>query len=255
MQATITPSSTALTIAQAIASSSLTVTAASFVAVPPSGTPNGVSTSVLGGFPVDGADYGILTSGDVSSVDQPGAFADSDDGGGNVRGDTDLDVSILKVDVTVPAGANCLTFNFKFLSEEYPVYVGSSFNDAFIAELDTSDWTTSGSTISAPHNFAFDASNDVVSINSTGLGGMSPAAGVGTAFDGTAGPGPDTNGAATALLGAATPVTAGAHSIYLSLFDQGDNALDSAVFLDNMRTGSVPNPATDCKRVRPSRPT
>ena len=248
VQATITPSSTALTIAQAIASSSLTVTAASFVAVPPSGTPNGVSTSVLGGFPVDGADYGILTSGDVSSVDQPGAFADSDDGGGNVRGDTDLDVSILKVDVTVPAGANCLTFNFKFLSEEYPVYVGSSFNDAFIAELDTSDWTTSGSTISAPHNFAFDASNDVVSINSTGLGGMSPAAGVGTAFDGPAGPGPDTNGAATALLGAATPVTAGAHSIYLSLFDQGDNALDSAVFLDNMRTGSVPNPATDCKQ-------
>ena len=62
VQATITPSSTALTIAQAIASSSLTVTAASFVAVPPSGTPNGVSTSVLGGFPVDGADYGILTS-------------------------------------------------------------------------------------------------------------------------------------------------------------------------------------------------
>ena len=104
VQATITPSATALTIAQAIASSSLTVTAASFVAVPPSGTPNGVSTSVLGGFPVDGADYGILTSGDVSSVDQPGAFADSDDGGGNVRGDTDLDVSILKVDVTVPPG-------------------------------------------------------------------------------------------------------------------------------------------------------
>ena len=56
-------------------------------------------------------------------------WRDSDDGGGNVRGDTDLDVSILKVDVTVPAGANCLTFNFKFLSEEYPVYVGSSFND------------------------------------------------------------------------------------------------------------------------------
>ena len=42
-------------------------------------------------------------------------------------------------------------------------------------------------------------------------------------------------------------MTAGAHSIFLSLFDQSDNALDSAVFLDNLRTGSVPNPATDCK--------
>ncbi len=247
VQATITPSSNALTIAQAIASSSLTVNGASFVAQPPSGTPNGVSTSTLAGFPVDGSDYGVLTSGNVSSVDQPGTLADTDDGGGNVRGDTDLDVSILKIDVTIPAGANCLSFNFRFLSEEYPVFVGTSYNDAFIAELDTSDWTTSGSAITAPHNFAFDTSNDVVSINSTGLGGMSPAAGAGTAFDGTAGPGPDTNGAATTLLGAATPVTAGAHSIYLSLFDQGDNALDSAVFLDNLRTGSVANPATDCK--------
>jgi hypothetical protein len=54
-QATITPSSSALAIAQAIASSSVTVTGASFVAKPPSGTPNGVSTSALGGFPVDGA--------------------------------------------------------------------------------------------------------------------------------------------------------------------------------------------------------
>ena len=86
---------------------------------------------------------------------------------------------------------------------------------------------------------------------------MSPAAGVGTAFDGPAGPGPDTNGAATALLGAATPVTAGAHSIYLSLFDQGDNALDSAVFLDNMRTvGSEPGDRlqTGCGRAGPPDP-
>ena len=53
-----------------------------------------------------------------------------------------MDVSILKTDFTAPAGANCLTFDFKFLSEEYPVFVGSSVNDAFIAELDTSNWTT-----------------------------------------------------------------------------------------------------------------
>ncbi len=171
MQATITPSSTALTIAQAIASSSVTVTGASFVALPPSGTPNGVSTSVLGGFPIDGASYGILTSGNVSSVDQPGTLADTGDGGGHVRGNTDYDVSILRIDLSVPQQANCLTFNFKFLSEEYPSFVGSGFNDAFVAELDTSDWTTSGSTISAPHNFAFDATNNVVSVNSTGLGG------------------------------------------------------------------------------------
>jgi uncharacterized repeat protein (TIGR01451 family) len=72
---------------------------------------------------------------------------------------------------------------------------------------------------------------------------MSAANGAGTAFDGT---GADSNGGATVLLGAATPVTVGAHSLYLSIFDQGDNALDSAVFLDNLRVASVPNPGVDC---------
>jgi len=244
---TTTPTWTALQIAQSIASDTVTVTGASFVAVPPNNFPNGVYTSPLSGFPVDGSTFGILTSGDVNSVDEPGTFASTDDGGGAVRGDTDDDVSILKIDLDVSPGANCLSFDFKFLSEEFPSFVGSSFNDAFIAELDTSDWTTSGSTISAPHNFAFDSSSEVVSVNSTGLGGMSAARGAGTAFDGTTtGAGADPSGGATDLLGAATPVTAGAHSVYLSLFDQGDTSLDSAVFIDNLRVGSVPNPALDC---------
>jgi hypothetical protein len=244
VQATITATSTANTIAAAIASSSLTVTGASLVA-PPSGTPNGVSTSGLGGFPVDGADYGILTSGDVNNVDDTGTFTSINDAGLVVRGNTDFDVSILKIDLTIPQGANCLSFNFKFLSEEYPHYVNTTYNDAFIAELDTSNWTTAGSTITAPNNFAFDPSGDVVSINSTGAAQMSAANGAGTAFDGPAGDNPPWGGA-TALLGAATAVAPGAHSLYLSIFDQGDRIYDSAVFLDNLRVGSVPKPA-DCK--------
>ncbi len=243
----ITPTSTALTIANSIAASSGIVTGASFLEVPPNETPNGVSTTALGEFPVDGSDYGILTSGKASSVEFPGTQASTDDGGTNQRGDTDYDVSILQIDLTIPTGANCLSFNFKFFSEEYPTYVGSPFNDAFIAELDTSDWSTSGSAITAPHNFAFDSSHDVVSINSTGLGGMTPANGAGTAFDGTtSNPDGDTDGGGTVLLAAATPVTAGAHSLYLSIFDQSDSVLDSAVFLDNLRVGSVPNPTADC---------
>ncbi len=167
---TITPTWTPLQIAQAIASDSVTVTGASFAALPPNNFPNGVYTSSLSDFPIDGSTFGIMTSGDANSIDQPGTFASMDDGGGNVRGDTDFDVSILKIDLTIPQDANCLSFNFKFFSEEFPNFVGS-YNDAFIAELDTSDWTTSASVISAPHNFASDSTGGVVSVNSTGLGG------------------------------------------------------------------------------------
>ncbi len=242
----------ALAIAQAIVAPSTTLTGASFVTLPPLGTPDGVSTAALGGFPTAGSSFGILTNGNVSSVPDPTAFANTDDGGGSVRGDTAFDVSILKVDISVPSGDNCVGFDFKFLSEEYPGFVDSIYNDAFIAELDSSTWTANGSTISAPNNFAFDSSGNVVSINSTGLGGLSAANGAGTAFDGTQsynahGFAPAGNaGGATGVLHAATPVSPGAHSIYFSIFDQGDHMLDSAVFLDNLATTNVPDPAVNC---------
>jgi pimeloyl-ACP methyl ester carboxylesterase len=112
--------------------------------------------------------------------------------------------------------------------------VGSGYNDAFIAELDQSTWVAS-TTIQAPDNFAFDPDGEVISINSTGQTRMNDINASGTTYDG-----------ATALLQAASPVTSGSHSLYLSIFDQGDHILDSAVFIDNVRFETVANPATDC---------
>ena len=159
----------------------------------------------------------------------------ADLGGPNVRGDSDLDVTVLKIPFTASTGQNCLTFDFRFLSEEFPEYVGFSVNDAFIAEVDNSTWTTSGSTITAPNNFAFDPAGDVISINSSGATSMSAADAAGTTYDG-----------ATPLLTASTTVTPGAHSLYLSIFDQGDGIYDSAVFADGLGLGFVPNPNTQC---------
>jgi hypothetical protein len=241
----------ALAIAQAIAAPSTTIAGASFVAAPP-GTPDGTSTAPMGEFPTEGSSFGILTTGDVNSVPDPSTFASTDLGGGNVRGNTDFDVTVLKVDLAAQPGANCLTFDFKFLSEEYPGFVNTSFNDAFIAELDTSTWTTSGSTITAPNDFVVDSSHHVISINSAGLGGMSAANGAGTAFNGTQSYNdnfflpPGNAGGATGLLHAATQVAPGAHSVYFSIFDQGDHRLDSATFLDNLTIGFVPNPSMNC---------
>ena len=231
-QPSITPTNTASSLAGALVVDPSIVTAASLAAPPLSGTPNAVadSATALGGFPTAGSTYTILTSGDTNLADDPNDAGNSgvDLGGGNVRGDTGFDVTILKIDLNVPQGRNCLTFDFRFLSDEFPELVNSSYNDAFIAELDTSDWSTSGSDITAPHNFAFDPSNNVISINAAGAASMSAGQATGTTYDG-----------ATPLLSASSPVAAGAHSLYLSIFDQGDGVYDSAVFLDNLFLGTT----------------
>jgi uncharacterized repeat protein (TIGR01451 family) len=221
---------TVLQLANSIAQTGGVVTGASFVAEPPEGTPSDLQTRSLGGFPTDASSYTILTTGDATLADTPNSSESSgaDVDGPNVRGNTDFDVTILKVDLNVSSGLNCLSIDFRFLSDEYPEYVHSSFNDAFIAELDTSDWTTLGSEITAPHNFAFDPAHNVISINAAGATSMSEAEAAGTTYDG-----------ATPLLSASTPITSGAHSLYLSIFDQGDHILDSAIFLDKLRLGTA----------------
>ena len=236
--AAITPQSTAPPIAQAIVASAPTLVSSSFAALPPAGAPNGTANAPFGSFPTNGSTFGILTTGSVALADDPNNFGDDglDDQGDNVRGNTDYDVSILRVNLNVPAAANCLTFDFKFASEEFPEYVNQGVNDAFVAEVDTSNWTANNNTVTAPNNFAFAPSGGVVSIDTPGIG-ASAANAAGTTYDG-----------ATSLLSASTPITAGAHSVYLSIFDQGDNVYDSAALLDNLRLTTVANPAVNCKR-------
>jgi hypothetical protein len=229
-------------LAAAMAATGTTVTGESYLLVPPGDT-NRVVTGAYGPwFPVDGSTSALLST--ASSQDaqvrcdtvltDPNAQPDPSATPAPCveptagRGDTANDVTILKLDVAVPPTANCLAFTFQFLSDEYPEYVGSEFNDAFVAELDRSTWTTSGSTISAPDNFAFDAAGDVVSINSTGAAGVTVEDAADTGFDG-----------ATGRLTAATSVTPGAHSLYLSIFDQGDTVLESGVLLDRLVVGTA----------------
>ncbi|MBI5964577.1 MAG: IPT/TIG domain-containing protein [Chloroflexi bacterium] len=135
-----------------------------------------------------------------------------------------LDVTVLKIDLLAPAGTDCLQFDTQFFSREYPEYVGDIYNDAFVAELDVNDWVVSGTTITAPHNFALAPGGKVLSINS-GLD-YSTTFAAGTAFS--------ADGATDKYL-VSTPTTAGAHSLYLTIWDMGDNTYDSAVYLDRLR--------------------
>ena len=159
----------------------------------------------------------MLSTGDATLADQPdqaGVFASADDGGETPpagRGDTARDVTVLSIPVNVPAGANCLSFDFRFLSEEYPDFINSQFNDAFIAELDSSTWVSSGSVIGGLENdFALDATGAPLTVHSA-QAGLSGPNGAGTPY-----------GGASAPLRAKTAVTPGAHTVILSILDLND---------------------------------
>jgi hypothetical protein len=215
-------------IAKAMAPNPNLVRRAVFSAIPPSSRPAAVAYTRLAGFPTSGRGYGILSTGNASNASRPNNSPNlgSESRGPSIRGARD--VVIMRVDLNVPRGHNCLSFDFKFLSEEYPEFLGDIFNDAFIAELGISDWDASSKTdpsISAPRNFARDTQGNPIRINRAGVATMRAEHARGTTYDG-----------ATRRLRASTRVQPGLRRLYLSIFDQGDRIYDSAVFLDNLRT-------------------
>ena len=163
---------------------------------------------------------GLLTSGTTTGVDgEPGSLV-SQANALSLRGAHD--VSILRLDLLVPAQATCLSFDVIFGSEEYPEFVGS-YNDAFLAELDVSNWTVVGNEITAPQNIAFDHNGGVVSVNSAFFDESTVVTDNGTAYDGS-----------TGLLEVRSPITPGVHQLYLSIFDANDEILDSGAFVDGL---------------------
>ena len=214
--------------------------------LPPGGSPVGTGDGASGliPFPLDDTGFIVMSTGDATQAaepDRPGTFPDANDGGPALQergpNSTARDVTILQVPFNSPSrvSQSCLSFDFRFLSEEYPTRLGSPFNDAFIAEMDATTWTASGSAISAPGNFAALSNGQPVTIKSMGIATMSPAEAAGTPY-----------GAATALLHAQITVSqAAAHTLYLSIFDHGDNAVDSAVFIDNL---TLTTPAGTCTK-------
>jgi hypothetical protein len=234
--AVITPSRDALTLGGAMGLSPNG--SGDFVTIPnpgPAGEePHGTADKAPGFPRGSGAGFTILTTGDVNLADDPNLEESSglDLLGDNVRGDSDRDVSVMRLRVPVAPSDNCLSLEFRFLSEEFPEFVNAGFNDAFIAELRNSNWSTDGGDITAPNNFAFDAANNAITIDAVGETAVAPYRAVATTYD-----------SGTRIARASAPLTggdqaAGSVDLFLSVFDQGDGIYDSAVFVDNLVTAN-----------------
>ncbi len=168
--------------------------------------------------------------------------------------DSDADVYdsiVVRLKVRVPANAKGLSFNFNFLSGEWPEYVCTNYNDGFLAML-TSKAFNNG----VPENVSFDPQQRPVSVNngffdrcqggtatcgrSTCAGGDGELWGTGFYCPGvhcyTGNTKEDTGGGATGWLETQAPVEpAEEMTLDFMIWDTGDSSFDSSVLLDNFQ--------------------
>jgi hypothetical protein len=234
-QAVVTTTNDTPTLGNAVAPPGTVTGSSQAVAYPcaPDDCPTAIADSFIGGFPTEGTTYGVFTTGNAAYADDANVAANTGQSWGvtgSPWGTSVYDWNTYRFDL-VPATTSCLAFDFKFYSDEFPEFIGSQFNDAFIAQLGAGPAISidpATGAISAPGNFAAGA-GDMISVNESGPSATSEAEAFGTTYDG-----------ATALLTARVPVVAGAtNSLFLSLFDQGDSIYDSAVFVDNIRYETI----------------
>ena len=175
----------------------------------------------------------ILSSGVVNgnpAINSPGSnFANNNN---STPGDSVLntlvppwptyDASVLQFDL-VPVG-NVLEFQYVFASEEYPEYVGSSFNDVFGFFI--SGPNPSGGIYSNENIALIPGSNIPVCINNVN-------AGLNSVYyvDNSAGTSIVYDGFTTVLLVHASVIPGAAYHLKMAVADAGDGVFDSGIFL------------------------
>lgn len=182
-----------------------------------------------------------------------------------------FDAVSLKLIVKVPNNARGFSLDFSFWSGEWPDYVCTRFNDAFLIYLRSTAFNGG-----APENVAFDAAGAPISVNSaffdrctsgsqTGCRGepaimkTSSCGGDLRELEGTGFYAPglycneelSTGGGSTGWLTATAPVTPGeVISLELLMWDTGDPRFDSTTLVDRFRWLTAAEDVPSVERVR-----
>lgn len=192
--------------------------------------------------PREGTRLGVLSTGwarEYNGESGTAAFGSSKTWGGGSGGKNDMIVLALKI--RVPMNAKSFSFDFNFHSSEWPIFVGSSYNDEFRVNL-------------AGENISFDGNNNPVNVNNNffdrctpnvrlGDGSMSVCeAGTdeldGTGFSVVSG---ESRGGATGWLTTSAPVEPGSIiELEFATWDASDSRLDSLVLIDNFKWDADP---------------
>ncbi len=141
----------------------------------------------------------------------------------------------------VPPSAKSFSFDFNFMSSEYPEWVGTQFNDKFLVILDSQKFKG---------NVSFDSKGNCISINNaffTVCNGCSKGAAAlqGTGYENGIGGG-------TGWLTTTSPVTPGETiTVRFIIFDEGDRIYDSAVLIDNFRWDAAAAKGGSPSTIRP----
>lgn len=199
-----------------------------------------IQTNATGGFPTEGSSYVVLSSGCADDLLLPNGETDHSCILEGLDTSEEQDLVQLALTLNVPANSSSVSFDWKFYSEEFPEFVGSAFNDAFLVESGSSNYVLSGANITAPNNVAFDQNNQLISVNTSGFLAMTAGEASGTTYD-----------AATPKLTTVAPVAPGATTVTLifSVFDMGDSIYDTAVLLDNVKFDASPIAAPSTKKT------
>ena len=144
------------------------------------------------------------------------------------QGDSANDYVEMRISARVPEDVISFSYDFAFLSTEYPTYYGSTFNDMYVGWLESENWTG---------NVSFDGDGNPISLNAGFLDFQDD--------DGTL---PELDGtcmrqhAATDWLTTTSPVTPGEEiTLVFAIFDVSDSSLDSYALLDNFQWGCDPS--------------
>lgn len=198
--------------------------------------------------PISGPSIVVLSSGIAAAEGDPGyvspqggtGFSNTapNPSGKCMSSGSAYDYTEWQLVLKVPTNVQAFSFDFNFMSAEYPEWVGSSFNDKFMAVLTSKSFNG---------NISFDSKGSCISINSA-LFEACNTAGCKLGDTNLAGTGYQSGtGGGTGWLTTTSPVTPGETiTLKFIVFDESDHILDSAVLIDDFRwhlksAGSAPS--------------